>query len=146
MTIQQLFEAVMHYLLFGPAFLWLAVVAPAKVTASVILALILVTSIVKLTATFVVGESTFSASFKSIALSFAFLGMAFITLLSFSQWTGINGIAGLSSVSIFGGFLLAYLFGFKLGLGISFVASLVVALVSTLISGGLFYGLRSFLE
>lgn len=146
MTFQQLFEIVMHYLLFIPAFIWLAVTAPAKVTASVLLALILIATIVKITATFFVGESTFSASFKSIALSFVFLGMAFATLLGFSQWTGINGITGLSGVSIFGGLLAAYILGFKIGLGISFIASSVVAMASTLISGGLFYALQSILE
>jgi hypothetical protein len=135
----------LHYLLFVFAFLWFAFIAPLKVTLAVVLSLLIVTSVVKATANAVLGESSYSESFKSIAFSFIFLGIALFTLLGFSKGAGVNGFSGLSGIAVLGGFLTAYILGFKVGLGASFGASAIVALVSTVVSGMLFYAFKSLL-
>lgn len=132
----------MHYLLFIFAFIWFAFIAPLKVTLAICLSLILVTSIVKATATAVVGSTTFGDSFKSVGVAFVFLGIALFTLISFSRGTG----QGAPAILVLSGFLVAYILGFKVGLGASFGASAIIAAVSTAVSGALFFGLKPLLS
>ena len=128
----------MHYLLFILAFIWFAFIAPLKVTLAICLSLILIVSIVKTTATAVMGSTSFGDSFKSIGLAFVFLGIALLALISFSKDTG----QGAPAILVLPGFLAAYILGFKVGLGASFGASTIIAAVSTAVSGALFFGLK----
>jgi hypothetical protein len=132
----------MHYLMFGFAFLWFAYLAPLKITLAVCISLLLVTSIVKATATAVIGHASFKEVLRSVALAFAFMGVALFTLISFSKGTGMTDFHGISALSIFSAFLASYILGFKFGLGATFGSSAIIAGVSTTISGALFFILR----
>ena len=132
----------MHYLLFIFAFIWFAFIAPLKVTLAICLSLILITSIVKATATAIVGSTSFRDSFKSVGLAFMFLGIALFTLISFSK----GAEQGAPILLVLSGFLVAYILGFKVGLGASFGASAIIAAVSTTVSGALFFCLKPLLS
>jgi hypothetical protein len=131
-----------HYLLFILAFLWFAFIAPLKVTVAVCISLLIVTSVVKATASAVIGPSTYKEAFKSIGLAFVFMVVAGFTLISFTSGMG-RGAPGLLVLC---GFLAAYIFGFKFGLGASFGSSSIIAAVSTAVSGVLFFILKPMLS
>jgi hypothetical protein len=134
----------MHYLLFLGAFLFFAFIAPLKVTLAACLLLLVVTTVVRFTTRAVAGvESSYGEAAKAMALSFFFLVIAFFTLLSFATGTGVTQFTGLAGYLVFLAFFVAYVLGFKLSLGLSFVASGVVAIVSTAASMALFFALRA---
>jgi hypothetical protein len=134
----------MHYLLFIGAFLFFAFIAPLKITLAACLMLLLVTTAVRFTTRAVAGvASSYGETAKAMALSFFFVVIAFFTLLSFSKGTGVTQFTGLAGYLVFFAFLGAYVLGFKLSLGLSFVASSVVAVVSTVASTALFLAFRA---
>lgn len=132
----------MHYLLFIFAYLWFAFIAPFKVVVAVSLSFLLVLTVVKVTATAVVGNTTFNEAFKSVALSFAFLAVALFTLISFNKGTG----GGAPLLFVVPAFLGAYILGFKMGLSANFGASSIIAGVSTAISVLLYFVLKPLLS
>ena len=124
----------MHYPLFVVAFTFFAFLAPLKVTLITCATLLMITTVVKISAQSVVGLSfSFGEAFKAVALSFFFLVVALFTLFSFSIGTQAQ-ISGLPVLGVLAGFFSAYILGFKWGLGTTFGASAVIALISTLIS------------
>lgn len=124
----------MHYVLFTSAFLFLAFIAPLKATLLTAAVLLIVTTVVKISAESVVGlDFSYGEAFKAVGLSFFFLGIALFTLVSFSFGTGAQ-IYGLPALAVIAGIFSAYILGFKFGLGTTFGASAVIALISTLIS------------
>jgi len=134
----------MHYLLFLGAFLFFAFIAPLKITLAACLMLLLVTTVIRFTTRAVAGvESSYSEAAKAMALSFFFLVIAFFTLLSFASGTGVNQFTGLAGYLVALVFFAAYVLGFKLSLGISFVASGLIAVVSTVVSTALFFALKA---
>ena len=134
----------MHYLLFICAFLFFAFIAPLKVTLATCLLLLLVTTAVRFTTRAVAGvESSYGEAAKAVGLSFFFLVIALLVLLSFAKGTGITQFTGLAGYLVFVAFFVAYVLGFKLSLGASFGASAVVAVVSTVASTVLFLVFRS---
>ena len=129
----------MHYVLFTGAFLFLAFIAPLKATLLTAAVLLIVTTVVKISAQTVVSlDFSYGESFKAVALSFFFLCIALLTLVSFSFGTGAQ-ISGLPALMVLAGFFSAYILGFKFGLGTTFGASAVIALISTLISSLIFW-------
>jgi hypothetical protein len=137
----------MHYVLFIFAFLLFAFIAPAETVFSLCLSLLLVTSVVKFTASAVTGdrEISLAQSFKSVALACFFLAIALFTLRSFSRGTGISDFTGVSALPVLGGFLFSYILGFRFGLGTSFGASAIIAVFSTIVSAALYFLFRTML-
>jgi len=132
----------MHYLLFTLAFLWFAFIAPMKVTLAVCVSLLLVTSLVRVVASRVIGPTTYLEAFKAICLAFVFLVIGIVLLSSFTATAG----QGAPLVLVIVGFLAAYVLGFKVGLQANFGSSAVVAGVSTLGSVVLFLVLKPLLS
>lgn len=129
----------MHYALFVSAFVFFAVLAPLKITLFTCAMLLLVTSVVKISAQSIVDlEFSYGEAFKAVALSFFFLVLALFTLVSFFIGTSTQ-ISGLPALAVLAGFFSAYILGFKFGLGTTFGASAIIALVSTFISSLLFW-------
>lgn len=137
-------KRLMHYLLFIGAFLFFAFIAPLKLTLATCALLLIVTTIIRLTTRAVAGvDSSYSEAAKAMALSFVFLVVSFFALFSFVKGTGVTHITGLAGYLVFGAFLVSYILGFKLSLGLSFGASSVVAVISTVASTVLFFAFRS---
>jgi hypothetical protein len=132
----------MHYLVFTLALLWFVAVAPVKVAIAVCLSLILITSVVKATATTVIGETSFSDSFKSVSLAFVFLAIALLGMITLSK----GADQGMPAVLVLPAFLVAYVFGFKVALGANFGSSAIIAGVSTAVSAALFFILKPLLS
>jgi len=130
----------MHYLLFTLAFLWFAFIAPLKVTLAVCVSLLLVTSLVRVVASKVIGPTTYVEAFKAICLAFVFLVIGVVLLSS------VTATSGAPLVLIILGFLVAYVLGFKLGLQASFGSSAVVAGISTVGSVVLYLVLKPLLN
>ena len=63
--------------------------------------------------------------------------------MSYTVGTGVSRFSGLSAAAVLVGFFVAYVLGFKLSLGTSFGASAIVAIISTVVSGVLFWLVRS---
>ena len=127
----------MHYLLLIGAILWFAFIAPLKVTLATSLFILLILALVRFSAQAVTGaQASFGEAAKAVSLSFIFLAIAIFTLISFSYSPkGVNiELSGLAGFAVFGATLAAYILGYKLGLGISFVASAVIALISSVAS------------
>jgi hypothetical protein len=136
----------MHYLLFIGAFLFFAFMAPVKVTVVTCMLLLLVTSVVKVSANAVANtNTTFGEAFKAVGLSFFFGVVALFTLVSFSKGTGTSTFSGLSAMAVLCALLASYVLGFKVALGTSFASSAVIALISTIISGVVLWAARSLL-
>jgi hypothetical protein len=125
----------MQYLLLIGAILWFAFIAPLKVTLATCLFVLVMLSIVRFSAQTVTGvQATFGEAAKAIGLSLVFLVIAILAWvsLSFGVPKGMSvQISGLGGYAVFGSTLAAYVFGFKLGLGISFGSSAVIALISS---------------
>lgn len=133
----------MHYLLLIGAIVWFAFLASLKVTLAMALSLLLITSVIRYSAQAISGASvSFGDAFKAIGTSIVFLVIAIVTLLSFLAGNGVHRISGLPVLAVLGGFLSAYVLGFKFSLGISFARSAVVAFIATLASTGAFYVVR----
>ena len=125
----------MHYLLLIGALLFFAFMAPLKVTLATCLLLLIIPTVVKISAQSVVGlDFSFGEAFKAVALSFIFISVALFTLVSFVIGTSAH-ISGLPSLAVLAGIFSAYVLGFSLALGTTFGASAVIALISTVVSG-----------
>jgi hypothetical protein len=134
----------MHYLLFIGAFLFFAFIAPLKVTLATCAMLLIVTTVIRFTTRTVAGvESSYGEAAKAMGLSFFFVVIAFFVLLSFSKGTGVAQFTGLAGYLVFAAFLLSYVLGFKLSLGLPLGASAIVAVISTVASTALFFAFRS---
>nr|MDP2191611.1 hypothetical protein [Rhodoferax sp.] len=134
----------MHYLLFIGAFLFFAFIAPLKLTLATCALLLIVTTVIRFTTRAVAGvDSSYSDAAKAVGLSFFFLVLSFFVLFSFSKGTGVSQITGFAGYLVFAAFLVSYILGFKLSLGLSFGASSVVAVISTVASTVLFFAFRS---
>lgn len=143
----------MHYALFIGTLLWFAAIAPLKITLATCLFLLLVMSIVRFSVQAVAGvQSSFGDVAKAVGLSFFFLAIAIYTLVSFSTFTGHRHFTWLGAYAVVVAMPVtqilipvAYILGFKLGLGVSFGASAIIALISTIASAVAFILFRSLL-
>ena len=139
----------MQYLLLIGAILWFAFIAPLKVTLATCLFVLVILSVVRFSAQAVTGvQATFGEAAKAVSLSFVFLVIAILAWvsLSFSAPKGVSiQITGLGGYAVFASTLLAYILGFKIGLGISFGASAIIALISSVASTVAFMLIRSLL-
>lgn len=133
----------MHYLLFIGAFLFFAFMASLKLTLATCVLLALVCVVVRYVTRLVAGvDCSYGDALKAVGLSFFFLVLAFLALLSFAKGSGVTQFTGLAGHLVFVAFFAAYVLGFKISLRLSTGASAVVAVVSTAVSTGLFLMLR----
>ena len=99
----------MHYLLLIGAFLWFAFMAPPMVTLATVISFALVGMFSTRIATAVTGApASWGEVFKSVGLAFVFVCLALLGL----------GKHGLNLLLLIGAVLLAYIMGFKIGMGV----------------------------
>jgi hypothetical protein len=133
----------MQYLFIAFGALALAAFAPPRFTLSLAGSLLLVTAVVKFTASAVIGKTSFVDSFKSAALAFTFLGLATFGLIW--AFKGEAVFEGPAALLILAGLFVAFVGGFKVVFRSGFAASATIAVVSTVVCGVLFYFLRPYL-
>jgi len=106
-----------------------------KSTLATLLLLFVVTTVVRVTARVVTGTAaSYAEAAKSVGLSFFFLVLTLLALLSFAHGTGISEFTGLAGHLVFAAFFVAHVLSFELSLGLSFWPSAAVAVVSTVAS------------
>jgi len=133
----------MHHLLLIGFGLFLLFLAPLKIAAALLLTLAVVAFTVKTVTRAVSGtEVSLAASLRAVGLALAFAAILLFTLLSFSAGTGITQFLGLSALAVLAAFLVAYVLGFKLALGLNWGSGSLVALVATVITTLFFLVLR----
>lgn len=133
----------MVQLLFIAAFLFIAFIAPLKITLGLASSLLLVVGMVALTARKLSGApASLGDAVRAVGLSFLFVVLAGFALFKFADLSGFRHFSGFSLWLVLGLFLLAYVLGFKLSLGLPLVTSLVVALVAAVISTALYWATR----
>lgn len=127
----------MHYLLLIGAILWFAFYRSAEGHVGYQPIHMFILALVRFSAQAVTGaQASLGEAAKAVSLSFIFLAITIFTLISFSYSPkGVNiELSGLAGFAVFGATLAAYILGYKLGLGISFVASAIIALISSVAS------------
>jgi len=133
----------MVQLLFIAAFLFIAFTAPLKITLGLACSLLLVVGVVTLTARRLSGApSSLAEAVRAVGRSFLFVVLAGLALFKFADLTGFRHFSGFSLWLVLGLFLLAYVLGFKLSLGLPWGPSLMVALVAAVISTALYWVTR----
>jgi hypothetical protein len=133
----------MQYLFLSFGALAIAAFASWQFTVSLAVSLIVITLVVKFTASTVIGSVTLGDSFKSAAMAFTFLGLAIIGLVWAFQGKAV--FEGTAALLVLAGLFAAFVFGFKSVFGSTFGASSTIAVVSTVVSGALFYLLKPYL-
>lgn len=133
----------MVQLLFIAAFLFIAFIAPLKITLGLAGSLLLVVGMVTLTARKLSGApSSLGDAVRAVGLSFLFVVLAGFALFKFADLTGFRHFSGFSLWLVLSLFLLAYVLGFKLSLGLPLGTSFIVALVAAVISTALYWATR----
>lgn len=130
----------MFTLLIVFALLWFAFIASMKVFVATLIVAGIVTTVVKYCTRVIVGtDPSHLESLKAVALSLLFVGIAIITMMSFSiGWAKAPfSLAALSLPIVVASPLLGYTLGFRIGLGIGFGHAAIIAVLSTSISGAL---------
>ena len=133
----------MQYLFIAFAALAVAAFAPIKVTLSLIAAIAVVSLVVKLTATKVIGPVSIMDAARAVALAIFLLAVAVLGVLWANQ--GELQVEGVAAVALISGLFAAFVLGFKIALQASFGASAVIAAASTTVSAGLLFVLRPML-
>jgi hypothetical protein len=130
----------MPYLFLAFAAVAIAAFASLKFTLSLFFAIALVTVVVKIAATQIMGPVSFGAAARSVAWACILPVLAVLALLSlFKGQVQAEGFLGfLILLGLFASFVL----GFKHSLGASFGASAVIAVISTLTSAVLLFALK----
>jgi hypothetical protein len=137
----------MHYLLLIGFGLFVVFLAPLKVTAAILLTLVVVAVTVKVvTRTVAQTDVSLGSSLGAVALALAFAAIMLFTLFSFSVGTGITQFFGLSAILVLAAFLASYVLGFKLALHLTWGSGSLVALIATVITAAFFFGLRRILQ
>ncbi|MDQ1920985.1 hypothetical protein [Massilia pseudoviolaceinigra] len=122
----------MHYLLIIGAFLLFAFMAPPMVTLATIGAFGLVAMVGARTVKAVTGAQVgWDKVLQSVALAFVFSGVALAGMMSL--------FGSVNLVLLLVALLIAYISGFRIGLGIDFKAAAIVALITSLMSAVLFW-------
>lgn len=123
-------------------FLALFVVAPVKAAAIFAGAVLLASLVVQRTAASVAQTPvSLSDSFKAIVYALFFSAVALFTQFSFMKGASKELFANPAAIAVVGWPLIAmqygaYLLGFKIALGLTFLQSAVVAIASTVITSG----------
>lgn len=126
-------------ILLGIGFLlFVAFLAPLKVTLAASLLFIMCLVIVKVSASLIARvDVTLREAAKGVGLSFFFLAIAVFTLISFSKNSGVSAFSGLAALALLGTFFASYALGYAIALQVSFKASLGIAAIASAASVGL---------
>jgi hypothetical protein len=130
----------MQYLFLVFAALAVAAFAPLKVTISLIAVIGLVSLVVKVTATKIIGPVSVKDAARSVAWAFSLLTAAVLCVLWASG--GQLHIEGLAALALISGLFASFILGFKIALEASFGASAAVAAVSTIVSAAALFALK----
>ncbi len=123
--------------------LMFAFLAPLKVTLLTCAMLLLITVVVMLSAKAVSGMPVSPAEAgKAVVLSFFFLALAVLALVSFVKGNGVI-LSGLGSWLVLPAIFCAYVLGYQISLDLEWLPSVIVAVVSTVVSFGLFMLLKN---
>lgn len=135
----------MQFAILVVLFMCFAFVASADVSIATGLSIVLVTTVVHLTAQAVIGGTTVSDAFKSVGFSLIGVAVALFTLFSMLSGTGAAALSGMGTWAALGLLFVGYVFGFKWGLQAPFGPSAVVAVVSTTASIALFLAITTWI-
>lgn len=122
----------MQYLLLAFAAVAFAAFAPLRVTFSLIAVIGLVSLVVKVAATKIIGPVSIKDAARSVAWAFSLLTAAVLCALWASG--GQLHVEGVAAVVLISGLFASFVLGFKIALEASFGASAAVAAVSTVVS------------
>jgi hypothetical protein len=129
----------MHYLLITGVTLLFMFTAPFKVTMFTAISLLMIGLAGQRIAQLATGAPVPAVDvFRSIGLAFTF-----VVALAFAFLSAGGHFSGISVVLLLAAFLLAYVSGFKIGMGIGIVPASIVASAVTSISAALFFVFRS---
>jgi hypothetical protein len=126
-----------QYLFIVFAALAVAAFAPIKVTLSLIAVIAVVSLVVKLTATKVIGPVSIMDAARAVALAVFLLAVAVLGVVWANQ--GELQVEGVAAVALISGLFAAFVLGFKIALQASFGASAVIAAASTTVSAALLF-------
>lgn len=139
-----LVRTLMHNLLLIGLFIFMAFLAPLRVTLITCLLFALVIAVVMFSAHAVAGiKATVGEAARAVGLSFLFLFVAVFTLFSFSVNAGIHEFRNLAGLTVFGALFVSYALGFSIALRATLGSSIVIAILATTISGALIVAGRS---
>jgi hypothetical protein len=130
----------MQYLLLAVVAVGFAAFAPIKVTLSLVACIGIVSLVVKITATKLIGPVAMKDAFRSVAWAFALLAAAVVGVLWVNQ--GQLQVEGVAAIALVCGLFAAFVLGFKIGLQASFGSSAAIAAISTVVSSLLLFALR----
>ena len=133
----------MQYLFLAFAALAVAAFAPLEVTLSLIAVVAVISLVVKVAATKIIGPVSIKDAVRSVACAFSLLTAAVLFALWVSE--GRLQVEGVAALALISGLFVAFVLGFKIALGASFVASAATAAVSTVVSAALLFVLRPLL-
>jgi hypothetical protein len=130
----------MQYLFLTFMLLAVVVFAPLRVTLSLLATTAIISLVVKLTATKVMGPVSITDAARSVAWAFALLAIAVVGSLWVSQ--GQLHVEGVAAVALLCGLFAAFVLGFTIALQASFGGSAIIATVSTAISALILFVLQ----
>jgi hypothetical protein len=132
------------YLFLTVAIVAIAAFASPKFSLSLLGCLVLVTTVVKVTATQIMGSVSIGAAARAVAWASLFPALAMLVLLLISK--GSVQLEGFAVVIVLFLLFTSFVLGFKISLGADFGTSATIAVVSTLVSSGLLYLLKPLLS
>jgi hypothetical protein len=133
----------MQYLFLAFVALAVAAFAPLKVTLSLLAVIAIVSLVVKVAATKVIGPVSIKDAVRSVAWAVSLLTVAVLCLLWVSG--GRLQVDGIAALALICGLFAAFVLGFKIALQASFGTSAAIAAVSTLVSAVLLFALKPLL-
>ena len=133
----------MPYLFLAVFIVAVAAFASLKFSLSLLACVAIVTTVVKVTATQLIGPVSIGAATRSVAWACLLPALVLIALVVFSE--GKFVVDGLAAVFVLATLFASFVLGFKYSLGATFGASAAIAAVSTLVSSGLLYLLKPLL-
>ena len=133
----------MPYLFLTVLIVAIAAFASLKFSLSLLACLTIVTTVVKATATQLIGPVSIGAAARSVAWACLLPALVLIALVASSE--GKFVVEGIAAVLVLLTLFVSFVLGFKSSLGATFGASAAIAAVSTLVSIGLLYLLKPLL-
>jgi len=130
----------MQYLFLAFAALAVAAFAPVSITLSLVAVIGLVSLVVKVTATKILGPISVKDAARSVAWAFSLLAAAVIGVLWASG--GQLHMEGIAALLLVGGLFASFVLGFKIALEASFGASAAIAAISTAVSAIALFALK----
>lgn len=133
----------MPYLFLTVFAVAIAAFASLKFSLSLLACLVIVTTVVKIAASRIMGPVSIGAAARAVAWASLFPALVMLTLLL--AYKGAVQLEGLAVVIVLLVLFTSFVLGFKFSLGTGFGTSATIAVVSTLVSSGLLYLLRPLL-